>query len=278
MSNKSFVIATLTLVALIVYLFVSAPPELPEDNLLVGSVISYETALAIAEAENDVVRALWTKEIVGEGQKVGLIFDEDWRSAGVEAGPLPALFLRETAASLEKNRVRLNLFLGSDFPINDANRFEDIQKEKFELLKQTQEPQFFYAGDIQLYTAMFPDLAVAEACINCHNAHKESPKDDWKLGDVMGAVTWSYSNKSLTLDELTTMLAALRQGFRDAYRAYLTKVEKFSDSPEVGNKWPKEGYYLPSIDVFTEEAFKRASPYTLEAILNLDSISESNED
>ena len=205
------------------------------------------------------------------------MFDEDWRDRGVEAGPLPALFLRETAASLEKNRVRLNLFLGSDFPINDANRFDDIQKEKFELLKQTQEPQFFYSEDIQLYTAMFPDLAIVQPCITCHNAHEESPKNDWKLGDIMGATTWSYPNQSVTLDELMTMLAALRKGFRDAYTAYLAKVENFSDLPEVGNKWPKDGYYLPSTDVFMEEASRRASAHTLEAILSLDSMNELDE-
>jgi len=55
-------------------------------------------------------RAIWTKEIVGEGKKAGLKFDEHWRDADLEAGPLPALFLRETAKSMERSPLRLSLF------------------------------------------------------------------------------------------------------------------------------------------------------------------------
>ena len=28
----------------------------------------------------------------------------------------------------------------------------------------------------------------AQACVNCHNSHSESPKTDWKLGDVRGVL------------------------------------------------------------------------------------------
>lgn len=35
---------------------------------------------------------------------------------------------------------------------------------------------------------MYADVAVAEACIDCHNKHDESPRHDFKLDDVMGGV------------------------------------------------------------------------------------------
>jgi len=43
-------------------------------------------------------------------------------------------------------------------------------------------------GDITYYTAVYPDVAVAEACVSCHNEHKDTPKTDFKIGDVMGGV------------------------------------------------------------------------------------------
>lgn len=268
MSSRSFTVTVLALMALIVYLFVSAPPPLPE-NTHAGAKIPIAQAFAIAEAENDVMRALWTKEIVGAGKKAGLKFDEDWQEEGVEAGPLPALFLRETARSLEKNPVRLGLYLGSDFPINDANQFAGIQREKFKIIKATREPQFFYSPDTESNTAMFPDVAVAEVCIKCHNEHDQSPKSDWKLDDVMGATTWTYPAETVTLDELIKILNALRQGFRDAYSAYLAKAQTFAKVPVIGDKWLQDGHYLPTVDVFMGEAIKRASPQTLEAITAL---------
>ena len=32
------------------------------------------------------------------------------------------------------------------------------------------------------------DTMVVEACVNCHNTIAESPKKDWKLGDVRGVL------------------------------------------------------------------------------------------
>lgn len=35
---------------------------------------------------------------------------------------------------------------------------------------------------------MTSDIAVAPACISCHNGHTDSPRSDFKMGDVMGGV------------------------------------------------------------------------------------------
>lgn len=264
-ANRSFIVYVLILIALITYLFVSAPPSLPEAKAA-GATVPIERVFAIVEAENDVVRALWTQEIVAAGKTVGLKFDEDWREAGVEAGPLPALFLRETAKSLEKHPVQLSLFLGSDFPIREANRFAGLQMEKFQRIKATHEPEFFFEPSTRMHTAMFSDTALVEACIKCHNEHPQSPKNDWRLNEVMGATTWMYPVSKVTLEELMQILRALREGFREAYSAYLDKAKTFSAQPAIGERWPREGYYLPAVEVFLAEVAKRASHETLAAI------------
>jgi hypothetical protein len=50
----------------------------------------------------------------------------------------------------------------------------------------------FYAeeelGGVKYFTAIYPDIAVAPACINCHNDHPDTPRTDFELGDVMGGV------------------------------------------------------------------------------------------
>lgn len=267
MKNAGFTLIALTLTALIVYLFVSAPPPLPEQTAA-NANIAVDRVFALAEAENDAARALWTREIVGAGKPVGLSFSEDWREAGEEAGPLPALFLRETAKNLEKDPVRLSLFLGSDAPINSANRFEGLQKEAFVAIRRTGEPQFFQMPDTRLYTAMFPDEAVTEACVTCHNEHDDSPKTDWKLHDVMGATTWAYPEDRLTAEQMLGVLVALRGSIRGAYQAYLDKTATFSKPPEIGARWPREGYYLPSADVFMRALGESTATASLDALLN----------
>ena len=269
MTKPTWFMSALVLLVFAIYLFVQAPPPLPEEAVAVGEQIPIETVLTAVAAENDVVRALWTREIVGAGKKVGLAFDEHWRDQEVEAGPLPALFLREAAASLEKNPIPLSLFLGSDFPINPSNLFAGQQMERFERLKMDHKAQFFFTEDTKLYTAMFPDFASVQPCVTCHNEHSDSAKTDWVLNDVMGATTWAYPKATVTMDEFMDMITAVRQGFRDAYRAYLEKVATFAKPPKVGTTWPREGeYVLPSLDVFMGEFTQQASARTVDLLLS----------
>ena len=42
--------------------------------------------------------------------------------------------------------------------------------------------------DLVAPVALYPDVAVSDACVNCHNGNAESPRHDFKRGEVMGAV------------------------------------------------------------------------------------------
>ncbi len=249
-----------------IYLFAQRPMPLV-DGESAGRTIPVEKMFRIIAAENDAARGMYTKDIVGAGMKTGLEFSEKWREADVAAGPLPALFLREAATSIQKSRVPLGLFLGSDFPIAQSNNFVSTQAERFKMMRVSPKPQFFYAPDTKLQAAMFADFAVAPGCVTCHNEHPKSPKIDWKLGDMMGATTWSYPKDKVTLDEMVQIIAAYRGGVVDAYEAYLAKAAKFSKPPEVGDRWPKDGYFLPSKDVFVKEFERRASGNTINMLL-----------
>ena len=142
-------------------------------------------------------------------------------------------------------------------------------------MKKTREPQFFYTKDTGLYSVSFPDIALAHSCVKCHNEHEGSPKSDWKIHDVMGATTWSYPSETVALDEAIEILAALRNGFMDAYSGYLQKTSSFSHRPEIGEKWPREGYYLPSLEVFMDKVVSLVSRQTLNGIMSA-SPSETN--
>lgn len=220
MNTRATIICAMSLGALTVYFFVSVPAPLAEDKAPIEDImVPIETVLKTVAAENDHARTLYTKELVGKGPAVGLMFDEHWREESVAAGPLPALFLREAAASIRKSKVPLGLFLGSDFPISPSNRFEGRQAEVFETMKQTGETATFYAEDTQLYTTMVPDYASVEPCVSCHNLHEQSPKIDWTLGDMMGATTWTYPRAEVGMSEYLDIITAVRQGFRDGYAA-----------------------------------------------------------
>ena len=245
----------------------------PEESATVAAgdknVFSVAEVLEMVAKENDVTRTLYTKAIVGKGKAQGMKFDEDWRKDDVEAGPLPALFLRGVANSIRKSPVPLGLYLGSDDPVNAANKFTGQQATLFETIKKDRKPQFFYDEEQKLHTAMFADVAGAAACVSCHNKHEQSPKNDWVLGDVMGATTWQYPKDSLTYKETIDVLNSYANGTVDIYKQYLDEIAAFKDSekPEIGTKWPAEGKYLPSAEVFLDSVKKLASYETMKHLV-----------
>ena len=270
---KLAIVAAIALV-LVVLIVANAPPPERAGFGLGGSRVPIATVFRILEQENDIVRELWTKRIVGDGQRQGLHFDKHWHRPDVAAGPLPALFLRETAESLRRGRVPLQLFLGAELPISRSNRFSGLQATHFREIVRTRGPVFFFDEDIAHHTAMFPDVAIANACVDCHNQEPDSMKKDWALGDIMGATTWSYPRSEVGLEEALAMVGALRQGFREAYAAYIEKAETFPEPPLVAEQWPEAGYFLPTVDVFVAEARQRTSPATLQALLQFRRIDE----
>ena len=267
MNVKIFLLYCLSLVAIIVFLFISAPAPLPIEDKNQDSTIPIAQVFTMLAAENDVVRSIWTKEIVKAGKLAGLEFDEDWKLSSIEAGPLPALFLREIAKNMERNPLRLSLYLGSDYPISSSNKFSGNQLEKFSTMKNTLQPQFFLEQDTGLYTAMFADMAISTACIDCHNEHKDSPKNDWQLQEIMGATTWMYPKQLVSIRECLQLLQLFRDSAAQAYQRYLAKVNSFSQPPIIGKQWPRDGYFLPDAETFIAEYTDKASTETLRKLL-----------
>jgi len=265
-SNQQFAITALILIMVIVYLFVTAPAPL-EDDKQSGMQLPIDIVLRLANEENKAIRKLYTQEIVQAGKKIGIKFDEQWQEKSIVAGMLPAQFLRETAMYLEKSPVRLGLYLGSDYPINQVNLLEGLQAKKFLELKDKKHDVFFNAPAEKTFVYMSPDIAVVKPCVTCHNEHPESPKTNWKLNDVMGATTWLYPEQTISVSDALNLLAELRNGFRFAYQYFLDEVGQMPKNYQVGDKWPGDGYFVPSKDAFMKEFSRRASDSTLNKLL-----------
>jgi len=106
--------------------------------------------------------------------------------------PLPATFVREvselTAAAL--NGYAANLI--SPWPINKEKGPKDqFQREGFAYLVAHPTGRFVRIDTLEGRTVMrvlMADLASAQSCVDCHNAHADSPKHDFKLNDLMGSL------------------------------------------------------------------------------------------
>ena len=151
-------------------------------------------------AESD--RTAYTKHVINrfktlEGQEkpngvVTAEATEAWQEAnGI---PLPAQMFR-MGAELASEGGQFTYGLISPWNINDKQAPQDeFEEAGMQQVIDTGEPYKEYreiAGQ-KYFSAIYPDKAVAEACVTCHNqhpVHKERyPDKVFKLGDVMGGV------------------------------------------------------------------------------------------
>lgn len=100
------------------------------------------------------------------------------------------------------------------WPINPSKGLADpFQHEAFAYLKGHPTEPFFRLDTMKgrtVFRYLTADRATAQSCLDCHNNHPLSPKRDFKLNDVMGALEiiipadqYLQENR----DDLTTLLA-----------------------------------------------------------------------
>ena len=105
--------------------------------------------------------------------------------------PLPAQMLRMSAERSHASGVSFTYSLLSLWPINAQNGAQ-TESERKGLRTVTASGKSYYIeetlGDARYFSAFYPDKAVVDACVDCHNEREDSPRRDFKLGDVMGVV------------------------------------------------------------------------------------------
>lgn len=117
--------------------------------------------------------------------------DEHWQD--LENGTLlPAQMFRAGAEAVAEMTDDFTYSLQSTWPINKQNAPKtEMEKKGLEFIVANPGDNFYgeeTLGDQTYFTAVYPDVAVSDACSSCHNDHKDSPKTDFKVGDVMGGV------------------------------------------------------------------------------------------
>ncbi|HYM01300.1 MAG TPA: methyl-accepting chemotaxis protein [Stellaceae bacterium] len=105
--------------------------------------------------------------------------------------PLPATMMHDMGALLANSDTRLALVSPYPFSNRKDRRLDAFQEEAWRYLVANPAGVFTrqetIAGKPLLRVAM-ADRLVAQGCVDCHNSYPNSPKTDWKLGDVRGVL------------------------------------------------------------------------------------------
>ena len=163
-----------------------ASPESAPASTGITPKIMADALHAVMESD----RIVYTRQVVNRLQQEKVIkASEHWKDE--KALPLPAQMFRMGSEMVGEKTKDFSYALLSMWAVNKQNLPKtDVEKAGLEAVAAKQEPYYGEEtlGEKKYFTAVYPDIAVAEACITCHNGHDDSPRTDFKMGDTMGGV------------------------------------------------------------------------------------------
>ena len=138
-------------------------------------------------------RTVYTRNVVNRLVKEDKVIKASEHWADDKALPLPAQMFRMGAEMVAEKDPGFSYSLLSMWPINKQNTPKtDIEKAGLKFVADNEGKEPYYGeeelGGQKYFTAVYADVAVAGACVSCHNDHKDSPRSDFKLGETMGGV------------------------------------------------------------------------------------------
>jgi hypothetical protein len=166
------------------------------------AVVSHSRSRSVEQAgmatgravANQVVtlRNFYTGEIAPRAKKAGMQLGYDYtRKEGVL--PLPATLVKALGESVAKEYPGTDVRLLSNHPFPNragAPKLDGFQSQALAALEKAPKEPVHRVEDVNGRLSVRYAVAdvMKEGCVACHNSHPQSPKKDWKVGDVRGIV------------------------------------------------------------------------------------------
>lgn len=142
-------------------------------------------------------RTIYTRKIVNRLVKKEKVIKASEHFDDDKALVLPAQMFRFGSELVQKRAKKLpdvnfSYSLQSIWPINKQNAPKTkAEKDGLKFVADNKGKNYYTEetlGGQKYFTAVYADTGVAPVCVSCHNKHKDTPKNDFKIGDVMGGV------------------------------------------------------------------------------------------
>ena len=158
------------------------------------------TPKAMADALHMVMdsdRAVYTRRIVNRLAAKEKVITASEHFEDEKALVLPAQMFRFGAElvserAAENPDVNFSYSLQSLWPINKQNAPKtEAEKEGLQYVVDNKGENYYTTEELggqNYFTAVYADTAVSPVCASCHNEHVDTPRADFKIGDVMGGV------------------------------------------------------------------------------------------
>ncbi len=154
-------------------------------------LVGLTSAQAVANQITN-LRTFYTAEVVSRARKSGMKVNYDFAQKE-DTLPLPATLVKALGDEIRKAFPGTSVRLYSRFPFPHraaTEKYDGFETDALTALERNPETPFHRLEDVNGRLSI--RYAVADmmraACVECHNTHPESPKKDWREGDMRGVV------------------------------------------------------------------------------------------
>ncbi|WLQ16403.1 methyl-accepting chemotaxis protein [Hahella aquimaris] len=177
------VVFTLSVIAIYIYI-----PKAVEANAISEATASAEQVVQ----QFKTLRGYYTKNVVQKvlgNSSMKASFDHGKEK---DAIPLPATMIHDLSKEFSQKGMTLKLYSAFPFPNRSERRLDSFGQAAWDSLTKDPDTTFSQVDkDAKLGSMVrvaVADKMVAQACVSCHNTRADTPKNDWKLGDVRGVL------------------------------------------------------------------------------------------
>ncbi len=144
------------------------------------------------------IQSMYSSSVVARVQSHGVVANSDYKH-NEGTIPFPATFSIELAEALTNPKTGITTRLYSDFPFTTRknggphDEFESLALTTLRFAKDKEQPFARYEMVNGRYSYRYAKaIIMQQSCVDCHNTHPESPKKDWRVGDVRGVRTVTF--------------------------------------------------------------------------------------
>ncbi len=201
--KNQYSLITLSIIIFLIILFISLLSLVTFQKQLMRDQ-TIESAQVISSAIQE-FRTVYTSEVVEKAVKQGIQFSHDYDETPNKL-PLPATLskLLGDRIGLREHGAKFGLYSNYPFPWrkNEINPSDPFRQDAWKQLSAKPNKPFFRFEDSETGPVLRYATAdlMREACVRCHNSHPQTPKNDWKEGDLRGIVEVTLPLRHLTSD------------------------------------------------------------------------------
>jgi methyl-accepting chemotaxis protein len=138
-----------------------------------------------------VLRSYYTQNVIAPILADSSLTPSSNHDGDSSAVPLPATMIHDLSALLSAQDTTIALYSDFPFPIREDRVLDPFQRQAWTFLTENPDEVFSREETVdgaRVMRVAVADRMAADACVDCHNSHADTPRTGWSLGDVRGVL------------------------------------------------------------------------------------------